>query len=252
MTCPTPRGSCGCSASRTTPPSRKSDEHPRSRRSPASRASATTTRTSRCGPHRSPICCESSTTSAPNSPIPRKPCVRSGTARSTLSSSVPERGPNACSRSRTPTGRTATSSRTCLTARRQCRPRASCLYANQAFADLVALASHQVVGRPVLQFVTDASQARLADMLSPDSLGASVEASLCTTSGNTVPVRISSSSALQVDGAEIICLTVMDLTRERVAEAGPRAFGAARRADQPAESNIADGSDPPRARTQAH
>jgi PAS domain-containing protein len=41
------------------------------------------------------------------------------------------------------------------------------LYANQAFADLVALASHQVVGRPVLQFVTDASQARLADMLGP-------------------------------------------------------------------------------------
>jgi diguanylate cyclase (GGDEF)-like protein/PAS domain S-box-containing protein len=93
------------------------------------------------------------------------------------------------------------------------------LYANQAFADLVALASHQVVGRPVLQFVTEASRARLADMVGAEGLGASVEATLSTSSGNTVPVRISSSSALQVDGDEIICLTIMDLTRERLAEA---------------------------------
>ena len=93
------------------------------------------------------------------------------------------------------------------------------LYANQAFADLVGLSSNWVVGRPVLEFVSEASRVRLADLIGPSALGGSVEAMLLASSGNTVPVRISSSSAIQTDGDEISCVTVSDLTRERLAEA---------------------------------
>jgi diguanylate cyclase (GGDEF)-like protein/PAS domain S-box-containing protein len=93
------------------------------------------------------------------------------------------------------------------------------LFANQAFADLVTVASSWVVGRPVLEFLTEASRARLAHLIEPNSLSGSVEATLMTSTGNTVPVRISSSSALQTDGDEITCLTISDLTRERLAEA---------------------------------
>ncbi len=93
------------------------------------------------------------------------------------------------------------------------------LYANQAFADLVSLSSNWVVGRPVLEFLSEASRARLARLIEPGSLGGSVEAALLTSIGDTVPVRISSSSAVQANDDEIICLTVSDLTRERLAEA---------------------------------
>jgi diguanylate cyclase (GGDEF)-like protein/PAS domain S-box-containing protein len=93
------------------------------------------------------------------------------------------------------------------------------LYANQAFADLVALSSNSVVGHPVLEFLTEASRPRLADLIGPGNLGGAVEATLTSVSGNTVPVRFSSSSTMQTDGEEIACLTVRDLTRERLAEA---------------------------------
>jgi diguanylate cyclase (GGDEF)-like protein/PAS domain S-box-containing protein len=93
------------------------------------------------------------------------------------------------------------------------------LYANQAFADLVALSSNWVVGRPVLEFLSEASRARLAELIGQSGMGGSVEATLLTSSGNTVPVRISSSSAIQTNGEEITCLTISDLTRERLAEA---------------------------------
>ena len=93
------------------------------------------------------------------------------------------------------------------------------LYANQAFADLVALSSKWVVGRPVLEFLSEASRARLADLIGPRRGGGSVEATLITSSGESVPVCISSSSAIRTDGDEITCLTVSDLTRERLAEA---------------------------------
>ena len=83
----------------------------------------------------------------------------------------------------------------------------------------VALSSNWVVGRPVLEFLSDASRTRLADLIGPSSLGGSVEATLITSGGTSVPVRISSSSAIQTDGDEITCLTVSDLTRERLAEA---------------------------------
>ncbi|HEY3923797.1 MAG TPA: diguanylate cyclase [Acidothermaceae bacterium] len=93
------------------------------------------------------------------------------------------------------------------------------LYANQAFADLVGLSSNWVVGRPVLEFLSQASRARVAELIGQSGLAGSVEATLLASSGETVPVRISSSSAIQTDGDEITCLTVSDLTRERLAEA---------------------------------
>jgi diguanylate cyclase (GGDEF)-like protein/PAS domain S-box-containing protein len=93
------------------------------------------------------------------------------------------------------------------------------LYANQAFADLVALSSKWIVGRPVLEFLSEASRVRLADLLGPNCVGGSVEATLVTSSGTSVPVRITSPTMIQTDGTEITCLTISDLTRERLAEA---------------------------------
>ncbi len=44
------------------------------------------------------------------------------------------------------------------------------LYANQAFADLVALSTNWVVGRPVLEFLSESSRARLTALIEPGAL----------------------------------------------------------------------------------
>jgi diguanylate cyclase (GGDEF)-like protein/PAS domain S-box-containing protein len=93
------------------------------------------------------------------------------------------------------------------------------LYANQALADLVGSSCERIVGRPVLDFVTPLSRARLAEMIGPDSPGGSVEATMLTSGvPETVPVLMGSSS-LTIDGDIVTCLTVTDLTDERRAEA---------------------------------
>jgi len=177
------------------------------------------TPTSMPGRHKLPTCCANSMTRAVSSRTPRRHCAPSATGEVdalVIAAGAGEQHVFTLSSEDRPyrnfvenmsDGATTVS------------PDGIILYANQAFADLVGLSSNWVVGRPVLEFLGEASRARLTVLIGPGALGGSVEASLLTSTGDTVPVRISSSSAIQTDGEDISCLTVSDLTRERLAEA---------------------------------
>jgi diguanylate cyclase (GGDEF)-like protein/PAS domain S-box-containing protein len=93
------------------------------------------------------------------------------------------------------------------------------LYANPALACLVEWSDQQIVGHPVSQLVVPASRPALAVAIRPDSDGDSVESLLLTSTGKTIPVRISSSATLRVDGDDMMCIIVTDLSHEREAEA---------------------------------
>jgi diguanylate cyclase (GGDEF)-like protein/PAS domain S-box-containing protein len=92
------------------------------------------------------------------------------------------------------------------------------LYANQALADLVGSTCSRIVGKPVLGLIAESSRAGLRGVIGASSGGGSVEAALVTTKGHVVPALVGAST-LTVDGNEITCLTVTDLTSERKAEA---------------------------------
>ncbi len=92
------------------------------------------------------------------------------------------------------------------------------LYANQALADLVESSCSRIVGKPVMGLIGESSRAGLRGVIGASSGGGSVEAALVTTKGHVVPALVGAST-LMVDGSEITCLTVTDLTSERKAEA---------------------------------
>jgi diguanylate cyclase (GGDEF)-like protein/PAS domain S-box-containing protein len=92
------------------------------------------------------------------------------------------------------------------------------LYANVALAELLASTDNKVVGHHVSELVTPASWETLAQIVAPASAG-TVEALLLTSADDVVPVRISSSVWQDERGADVTCLVVTDLTRERLAEA---------------------------------
>ncbi len=94
------------------------------------------------------------------------------------------------------------------------------LYANQALAELMGTECEQIVGQPVLALVTPPSRDRLAELLQSAGPSGSAEATLHTGSGTTiVPVRITSSTLHNLNGESVTCVTVTDLTSDRLAEA---------------------------------
>ena len=93
------------------------------------------------------------------------------------------------------------------------------LYANPALAQLVKSSDQLIVGHPLSALVTLASWPTLAAAIGPHSDGGSVESLLLTSAGDTIPVPISSSASLRVNGDEQTCIIVTDLSRERQAEA---------------------------------
>jgi diguanylate cyclase (GGDEF)-like protein/PAS domain S-box-containing protein len=93
------------------------------------------------------------------------------------------------------------------------------LYANPALARLLRASDQQIVGQPVSALVTPASWPTLSAAIASTSAGDSVESLLVTSDGATIPVRISSSPTLHVNGDDITCIVVTDLSRERRAEA---------------------------------
>jgi diguanylate cyclase (GGDEF)-like protein/PAS domain S-box-containing protein len=93
-------------------------------------------------------------------------------------------------------------------------------YANQALADMVGSSCQQIVGQPVIELVSPgSSRARLEKVVAPSGAGGSIEATVLTSGGDRVPVRIGSSSALSINSEDVTCITVTDLTAERKAEA---------------------------------
>jgi len=92
------------------------------------------------------------------------------------------------------------------------------LYANAALADLLVSTVDDVVGHHVSELVTRASWEILAKIIAPAAAG-TVEALLVASTDAVVPVRVSSSVWQDARGADVTCLVVFDLTRERLAEA---------------------------------
>jgi len=92
------------------------------------------------------------------------------------------------------------------------------LYANAALADLLMFTDNTIVGHHVSELVTPTSWEILARIIAPAAAG-TVEAQLLTSTRDVVPVRISSSVWLDARGADVTCLVVTDLSRERLAEA---------------------------------
>ncbi len=92
------------------------------------------------------------------------------------------------------------------------------LYANAALADLLMFTDNTIVGHHVSELVTPTSWEMLARIIAPAAAG-TVEAQLLTRTRDVVPVRISSSVWLDARGADVTCLVVTDLSRERLAEA---------------------------------
>ncbi len=90
------------------------------------------------------------------------------------------------------------------------------LYANQALANLVG--SSRMVGKPFLDLIARSSQDGLRGVIGSSSGGGSVEAALVTSDGQFIPALVGASKVV-VDGDQITCLTVTDLTSERKAEA---------------------------------
>jgi len=93
------------------------------------------------------------------------------------------------------------------------------LYANPALARLMDSSDQLIVGHPLSSLVTPASWPLLSAAIANAVFGSSVESLLVTSAGDTIPVRISSSATLQVNGEEQLCIIVTDLSRERQAEA---------------------------------
>ena len=90
------------------------------------------------------------------------------------------------------------------------------LYANQALADLVGASCEEIVGQPLVQLATPACREALSRIRSD---GGPIDLTLLPSSGGAVPVRISCSSPFRINGHSITCVTVIDLTGERLAEA---------------------------------
>jgi diguanylate cyclase (GGDEF)-like protein/PAS domain S-box-containing protein len=91
------------------------------------------------------------------------------------------------------------------------------LYANVALAELL-VSTDNIVGHHVRELVTPESWETLTQIVAPANAG-TVEALLLTSADDVVPVRISSSVWQDERGADVTCLVVTDLTRERLAEA---------------------------------
>jgi diguanylate cyclase (GGDEF)-like protein/PAS domain S-box-containing protein len=86
------------------------------------------------------------------------------------------------------------------------------LYGNRRLADLLGLPLQHIMGSPITSFIAEEGRAPLLS-ISRAGTGATIEADLLGGAGNRVPVRINAST-LHVDGQELLCLTVADMTEQ--------------------------------------
>jgi diguanylate cyclase (GGDEF)-like protein len=88
------------------------------------------------------------------------------------------------------------------------------LYANQRLAELLSYPREAIVGCPLATFLAGPAEAALEAIRGPDGRGAAVEIELLDAEGRRVPVQVGS-SALMVDGDQLLCLTFTDLSAHR-------------------------------------
>jgi signal transduction histidine kinase/ActR/RegA family two-component response regulator len=90
------------------------------------------------------------------------------------------------------------------------------LYANHRLAELLSCARASIVGSPLARFAAIEAPS-FEQLRGPDGRGATVELDLLDALGRAVPVLVGS-SPLEVDGDELICLTVADLRAQKAQE----------------------------------
>jgi signal transduction histidine kinase/ActR/RegA family two-component response regulator len=86
------------------------------------------------------------------------------------------------------------------------------LYANRRLAELLGRPLRNIIGSPVASVIDNYDLADLGDSV-PDGAGSTLEAELLASGADKIPVRLTS-SALNVDGHELLCLTFTDLTEQ--------------------------------------
>jgi diguanylate cyclase (GGDEF)-like protein/PAS domain S-box-containing protein len=88
------------------------------------------------------------------------------------------------------------------------------LYANRRLADLLSCPLPQIMGAPITSFIANRDHAALRAISGVARAGGgTIEAELATGDGGGIPVRIST-SRLDVDGHQLLCLTFADLTEQ--------------------------------------
>jgi diguanylate cyclase (GGDEF)-like protein/PAS domain S-box-containing protein len=91
------------------------------------------------------------------------------------------------------------------------------LYANRRLAELLSCSRETLVGSPLAMFAAAGVPIELSQIRGPDGLGTTIELDLVDAKGAAVPVRMET-SPLVVDGEQLTCLTVTDLTAVQAQE----------------------------------
>jgi diguanylate cyclase (GGDEF)-like protein/PAS domain S-box-containing protein len=86
------------------------------------------------------------------------------------------------------------------------------LYANPGLAELLALSVQQIIGSPITSLIADHNVSAL-QAISRRGAGGMIETDLLGKDGMRIPVRVSTST-LDVDSRELLCMTFADLTQQ--------------------------------------
>jgi diguanylate cyclase (GGDEF)-like protein len=88
------------------------------------------------------------------------------------------------------------------------------LFANEQLANMLSCPREALVGLPLAAFIPGESPTRSHELHGPGRMAATTELELLDIDGGAIPVRIGS-SPLDLDGDQLICLTVTDLRLQR-------------------------------------
>ncbi|HET9104910.1 MAG TPA: GGDEF domain-containing protein [Solirubrobacteraceae bacterium] len=86
------------------------------------------------------------------------------------------------------------------------------LYANHRLAEQLACPLAQVIGSSISDYISETVSSALR-RAGPDQQGGPHEAELVISGGRRLPVRVNAAT-LEIDGQELLCLTVADLTEQ--------------------------------------
>jgi PAS domain S-box-containing protein len=92
------------------------------------------------------------------------------------------------------------------------------LYANRRLAELLRSPLPHIIGSTIMSFIAHGDRAPLREISGRSGAGGAIEAELLDSDGAKIPVRLTTST-LDVDNHELLCLTFSDRTEQKTAEA---------------------------------
>jgi diguanylate cyclase (GGDEF)-like protein/PAS domain S-box-containing protein len=87
------------------------------------------------------------------------------------------------------------------------------LYGNRRLAEMIACPLRQLIGSPITWFIADSDRAALTAISGRTGTAGTVETEIIAGDGHRIRVRISTST-LDVDSHDLLCLTFADLTQQ--------------------------------------